>query len=72
VTVLKFDRALYAGPSIDEAVKIFAGFAEFTLAEEPAAWVVQLTAGTPARERQVARELSNCALGLTIRGRARA
>ena len=71
MTVLQFDRSLYAGPSIDEAVKAFAGFAEFTLAEEPAAWVVNVTAGTPARERQVARELANSALGLTIRGRAR-
>jgi len=72
VTVLKFDRALYAGPCIDEAVKAFAGYAEFRLAEEPSAWVVELSAATPTREREVARELSNCALGLTIRGRARA
>jgi hypothetical protein len=72
VTVLKFDRSLYAGPSVDEAVKVFAGFAEFTLAEETAAWIVNVTAVTPVRERMVARELSNCALGLTIRGRSRA
>jgi hypothetical protein len=69
VTELKFDRTLYAGPSVDEAVKAYAGFAELALAEEPSAWVVRVTG---AREREVASELANYALGLTVRARGRA
>ena len=68
MTELKFDRSLYAGPSVDEAAKAFAGFAELTLVEEPQAWVVQVSG---EREVEVARELSNYALGLTIRARGR-
>lgn len=69
MTELKFDRSLYAGPSVDEAAKAYAGFAELTLAEEPAAWVVRVDG---PRQREVARELSNYALGLTIRARGQA
>ena len=69
MTELKFDRQIYAGTAVDEAVKTFAGFAAFELREEPQHWVVQLTATTPERERQVAGELGNFALGLTVKNR---
>jgi hypothetical protein len=71
LTELRFSRALYAGPSVEEAVKAFAGFAEFTLADEPAHWVVKVVAGAEPREQKVARELANHALGLTIRARGK-
>ena len=66
---LRFHRDLYAGASVDEAVKAYARFAEFQLREEPGEWVVQITARTPEREKKVARELGNMALGLTVRRR---
>jgi hypothetical protein len=66
MTELAFDRTLYAGPSVDEAVKAFDGFAEFSLSETPQAFVVRVEG---PREQDVARELSNYALGLTIRAR---
>jgi hypothetical protein len=69
VTVLRFHRSVYAGRSVDEAVKRFNGFAAFELTEEPEHWVVQLTAADAARERLVAGELGNFALGLTIQTR---
>jgi hypothetical protein len=68
VTELKFDRSLYAGPSVDEAVKAFVGYAELTCVEEPSAWVVRIEG---ERAVEVSRELSNYALGLTIRARGR-
>jgi hypothetical protein len=70
MTRLSFDRSLYSGPCIDEAVKTFAGHAAFQLTEESAAWVVQLDAKTPDLERQLAGELGNFALGLTIKNRS--
>ncbi len=48
-------------------MKTFAGFASFELTEEPDYWVVKLTANDPGRERRIAGELANFALGLTIR-----
>jgi hypothetical protein len=66
VTELSFDRTLYSGPALDEAVKAFDGFADFALSETAQAWVVRVEG---PRERDVARELSNYALGLTIRAR---
>ena len=68
MTELRFDRTLYAGPAVDEAVKAFAGFAQFTLAEEAAHWVVRVEG---ERAVEVARELANWALGSTIKARGR-
>jgi hypothetical protein len=64
---LRFHRALYAGPSVDEAVKIFASYATFELDEEPEHWRVRITAAFPDRERRIAGELGNYALGLTVK-----
>ena len=64
---LRFHRDLYRGESVDEAVKVFAGFARFELCEEPAHWIVRVS--DESNERTVARELANYALGLTVRSR---
>lgn len=64
---LKFHREIYAGPSVDEAVKIFAAYATFELEEEPAHWRVRITAASSDRERRIAGEFGNYALGLTIK-----
>ena len=66
MTTLRFHRSLYSGAAVDEAVKGFASFAEFELLEEPDHWVVKLTAADAARERRVAGELGNWALGLSV------
>jgi hypothetical protein len=63
---LRLHRAVYRGTSIDEAVKVFSGHAAFRLTEEPSDWVVAVTAEKPERERRIAGEFGNYALGLTI------
>ncbi len=62
---LRFHREVYVGEAVDEAVKRFARFGAFELIEEPSHWLVRFTARTPAKERTVAGELGNHALGLT-------
>jgi hypothetical protein len=69
VREVRFHRELYRGESVDEAVKILAPYATFALVEEPSHWLVRIEAATPARERKVALELQNHALGLTMRAR---
>ncbi len=71
MTTLRFHRELYSGPCVDEAVKLFAAHARFDLREEPEHWVVDLSAAgdDAARERAVAGELGNYALGLTVKKR---
>ena len=69
MTALRFPRSVYAGTAIDEALKLYAAYGSFERREEPVHWVVELAAGSPAAERQLAGELGNYALGLTIRGR---
>jgi hypothetical protein len=64
---LRFHREVYRGASIDETVKLFASHGTFALKEEPDHWVVQVSAATPERERRVAGELGNYALGLTVK-----
>jgi len=66
MTRLSFDKSLYQGPCVDEAVKVYGRFATFELTEAPQAWVVAVSAADPAREQKICRELSNYALGLTI------
>lgn len=67
---LRFHRDVYAGASVDEATrKLYGRYARFELSEEARHWVVRLTAKSAERERQVAGELANYALGLTIKQR---
>jgi hypothetical protein len=63
---LRFDRSLYSGPAVDEAVKVFARHGEFHLSQETEAWVVKLRALKAAQTRRLAHELANYALGLTV------
>lgn len=64
---LRFHRDLYAGVAVDEAVRAYARFGEFQLEEAPGEWVVRITGKSAEREKKVARELANMALGLTVR-----
>ncbi len=71
MTALRLHRDLYAGKAVDEAVAVFAPHATLERKDEPSHWVVQIAAATPQRERRVAGELGNYALGLTVKGRRR-
>jgi hypothetical protein len=66
-TELRLHRDLYVGECVDEAINALAAYASFERAEEPAHWVVRVSAASPERERRVAGEIGNRALGLTVR-----
>ena len=55
--------------AVDEAAKIFGPYAQLELIEEGAHWLVRITADSGDRERAVAGELGNYALGITVRKR---
>ncbi len=67
MTELRFDKGIYVGEAVDEAVKRFGGFADFELSENDEAWVVKVTAKKPALQKRIVGELQNFALGLTIK-----
>jgi len=69
VSELRFHRDLYSGEAVDAAVHAFADLARFELREEGAYWVVEVSECDGERDREIAGELSNYALGLTIRAR---
>lgn len=50
---------------------VYASHATLEHAELPTHWVVRISARSPERERRIAGELGNYALGLTVKGRAR-
>jgi hypothetical protein len=64
---LRFHEELYDGFAIDEAVKVYAPYATFTLSRERGGYVVQIQGHEGgADEAVIAAELSNYALGKTI------
>jgi len=67
VIELRFSRELYDLTSVDEAVQTFAGHASLERLEEPTQVLVRITGKDAARERRIAGELGNFALGLTIK-----
>ena len=69
MTELRFAKDVYDGRAVDAAVQAFARYARLEASDEPGHWVVRVTAATPARERTVAGELGNHALGATAAGR---
>lgn len=69
MTELRFHREIYLEKSLDEALQTYGRFAKFERADEAAHFVLRLQGKSAGRERQVAGELSNYVLGLTIRGR---
>lgn len=66
---VRFHRELYRGEHVDQAIKVYDRFARIERAEEDAHWVVRLDGKSPERERKIADELANYALGLTIQQR---
>lgn len=61
----RFHKDIYEASAVAGAVEVYARFAEITVSDEGHHRVVRVTAKTPARERKVALELTNYALGLT-------
>ncbi|MBK9030452.1 MAG: hypothetical protein IPL61_03775 [Myxococcales bacterium] len=69
MTEVRFHKDVYDGRAVDAALQQFARYARLEAIEEPSYWVVRVSAATPARERTVAGELGNQALGATSAGR---
>lgn len=66
---LRLHAAVYSGASIEEAARVYGSYATVECDPPPASGghrLVRVTAANPARERRVARELANYALGLSI------
>jgi hypothetical protein len=70
VRTVRFHHGLYGGPALDEAAKVYERFATFARTEESPYWVFTVTADGDARERRIAGELANYALGLTVKQRS--
>ncbi len=66
---LRFPKDVYLGEQVDAAIKTYDAFATIETLETDSAWVVRISASSRARERRVAGELGNHALGATIRHR---
>ncbi len=62
---LRFHKDVYAGEAVDAAIATFARFAALEAIDGTTHWLVRVTGKTPARERSVAGELANHALGAT-------
>ena len=71
MTELRFHRTLYRGASVDEAIKVYGSYATLEQLEEGDHWIVRVSSTSPARERRIARELANYALGLTVAAQGR-
>ncbi len=71
MTELRFHRDLYRQAAVDKAVEALASYATFSRADEATHFVVKIEAATPVRERRVAGEVSNFALGLTVNQRGK-
>ncbi len=66
---LRLHRELYRGESVDSAVGIYARFADLSRADEGDYFVVRIEGKSEERERRIADELANYALGSTIQER---
>ena len=66
---LRLHRELYDAAALEAALQIYAPHAEIELGDDGPHRVVRVRAASPERERRVAGELGNYALGMTMRGR---
>ncbi len=65
---LRLHREVYDDGAVGAAIKVYESFAAFDRAAEGEHWVVRVTSPQAARERRVAGEFANYALGLTVKG----
>ncbi len=66
---LRFSKELYLGEQVDAALNVYSRFGRIERAEDEGAWIVRVEAATRAKERRLAGEIGNYALGATIRAR---
>ena len=68
---VRLHRGLYRAAAVDEAVTIYGPYATLERCDGTDHWGVRVTApeGKAARERTIAGELANYALGVTARER---
>jgi len=66
---LKLHRELYASAAVEAALETYSPYAELELGDDGPHRVVRVRASSPERERRVAGEFGNYALGMTVRGR---
>ena len=71
MTELRLHRTLYRAAAVDAALEVYGSYATLEQLEEGDHWVVRVSSTSPARERRVARELANYALGLTVAAHGR-
>lgn len=69
MTSLRFHKDLYSQDAVFEAVGKFTGYAGIVCMDSGDSLEVTIEAARSDRELRIARELSNFALGLTIRSR---
>lgn len=63
---VRFARTVYRGEDIDRAVKLYTPYGELSTSETDSHWVVDIECGHKGKERRLAGELCNYALGLTV------
>jgi hypothetical protein len=68
MTVLHFSREVYSGEAIDQAVKTWSRFADFTLRETDDDWIVELATKPEYQPhtRRIVGEFGNAVLGMTV------
>ena len=66
---LRLSRELYAPAAIEAAAEIYRAYAKIELGDEGGYRLVRVRAPSAERERRVAGEFGNHALGLTVRRR---
>jgi hypothetical protein len=66
VIEVRMHRDLYRGPAVDEAVELYGSYATLERLDVAEYWAVRVTGSSPERERQIAGELANFVLGLTV------
>ena len=64
----RFHRELYPQKAVDDAMAIYARYADLAVSDQGEHRVVTVSGKSPARERKIAYELANYALGLTRGG----
>jgi hypothetical protein len=64
---LRFHRSIYSESAVVEALGVFGPYATIERTDEGDHAVVRVSADSAARERRVAGELSNYALGVSVR-----
>jgi hypothetical protein len=69
LTELRFRRSLYRAAAVDEAASTYGPYAAIERCDDSDYWGLRISARSPERERRIAGELANFALGRTVGAR---